>query len=611
MRSTRFLLLFLIVYLTFFEAFLVLADNNSAAFQQGSMYQNQNQLGNPDAKDNINNFSNRNADSSHLQNLNNGDLENKGSDVLRNSDFGQLLQDSDEKKINAIEEHKLNADNKLIKDAAVIENDPMAATGGGKLGYSEKTTTEQINTSCTEGVEFDVDVIQELNLEVEEENYLGPLKREPRTVDINGGRIYHGARHLGYSEKQYKKRHHWYIHQNSHGWRIFLSKHLNIPLENIDNGISFPFGRNGVGGMSPVGDAWRWVWDNYRFKYTYISQEKLQRLVEKGESWQVVNEFAEQMVESNECYEKERVCLKSGVKVFLGKYEVTRPCWQQKIIYHCQSEPKNGCERLIKEDCQLGESECEHKIGQLCLRWKRNYLCAGKQQKELNFAAADSDMYCLGGDCYSPIIIPNNNFSNVGYLAALNEANKDCTKENGVCVNPITVFPGKSEGCKKIIGSVINCCASMKGWAKGIFCECSGEEKGLALKRDKGLCHRVGTYCHDKILGKCTVKKTKYCCFSSKLARVFHEQGRAQLGIGWGSSENPDCRPLTLEELSRIDFSKFNMDELFDSLLSKGKGNANKNITNIIPKVTPGKLPEMPKIQQEGMSNTTQSQQSL
>ena len=72
MRSTRFLLLFLIVYLTFFEAFLVLADNNSAAFQQGSMYQNQNQLGNPDAKDNINNFSNRNADSSHLQNLNNG-----------------------------------------------------------------------------------------------------------------------------------------------------------------------------------------------------------------------------------------------------------------------------------------------------------------------------------------------------------------------------------------------------------------------------------------------------------------------------------------------------------------------------------------------------------
>ena len=72
----------------------------------------------------------------------------------------------------------------------------------------------------------------------------------------------------------------------------------------------------------------------------------------------------------------------------------------------------------------------------------------------------------------------------------------------------------------------------MKGWGKSVnLCRCSGGEKALALKREKKLCHMVGTYCdkRDPILKNCLVKKTNFCCFDSKLSRIFQEQARKQL----------------------------------------------------------------------------------
>ena len=79
----------------------------------------------------------------------------------------------------------------------------------------------------------------------------------------------------------------------------------------------------------------------------------------------------------------------------------------------------------------------------------------------------------------------------------------------------------------------------------------------------------------DPILKTCLVKKTSFCCFGSNCAH-FSEQGREQLGISWGSASSPNCRPFTIQELVSLDFSKFNMEELLDALLSKGKANMNR-----------------------------------
>ena len=43
----------------------------------------------------------------------------------------------------------------------------------------------------------------------------------------------------------------------------------------------------------------------------------------------------------------------------------------------------------------------------------------------MNYSLADSSIYCLGGNCHTPTIEENQDFSNVAYLAAINEAQKD------------------------------------------------------------------------------------------------------------------------------------------------------------------------------------------
>ncbi len=614
---------------------IVLADSMSDAFNKREQYKNATTLGNPDevfgdSDENKNpQFlkKSKDTDVSAFEQLNDASLMDQGQDALRNSKHGQFLQDSEEKRIEAINKYKINPENDMLKESLKIENNPMSKTGGKGLSASETTTTIEVKKSCTEGVDFNVDVGLELVLEVEEEEYLGPPIQ--KTIDISTNEIppnwwqeqqytsstYHGRNGDG-AQFDY-----WIISnapdiikeiQTEINKRIIEPAIVTVPNQDIllnrfftdilpNRNVAFSGAKVKIAFVSMyISDA--------LVKFYYNSQDKLKKLVEKAEYWQVATEGAERLAESNECYETARVCTKSGSKTFLGKYEVSRPCWYERISYRCTSEPKDGCAHLIRQNCRLVDSDCEYRIGPICLRWKRNFICGGIK-KEQHYSLKDSPIYCLGGDCHTPTLEENQDFANVAYLAALNEANKDCVKEsNGICKNPITVFAGEAVGCKKIIAGVINCCSSMKGWGRDLnLSRCSPGEKGLALKREKKLCHLVGTYCHEKdpVFGKCLVKKTNFCCFGSKLARIFQEQARAQLPIGWGDEKSPNCRPLTITELASLDFSKFDMEELFDALLSKGKSNMNKSFPNL------PREGEIPAIQKEHMQTSSTEKRDI
>ena len=597
-----------------------LADKMSTAFSKREQYKNKTRLGNPNdaAK-----FIDRSANSSSLEQLDDASLVDQGRDALRSSELGKFLQDAEERKIEAISRYKINAQNAMLKNSLAIEENPMSKTGGKGLSASETSTSIEVKKSCTEGVDFNVDVGLELVLEAEEEEYLGPAQQKsinipypavPQHWWIQGiltDSTYGGSSGHGYSgtsniiNQAYNEEIAEYIALKV---AIDSEAEIEVPKQNINFIPYADRSRNVNFSGCPSTFGIYTDYNNAIVTFTYSIQEKLKKFVEKAEYWQVATEGTEKLAEANECYETSRSCIKSGAKTFFGKYEVTRPCWYEKISYRCTSEPKNGCDYLIKQDCRLENSTCEYRVGSICLRWKRDYVCGGVK-KERHYSLADSPIYCLGGDCHTPTIEENHDFANVDYLAALNEAKKDCVKSEtkGICKDPITVFPGKSNGCEKIIVGLIDCCSSMKGWGKNVhLCKCSGEEKGLALKRDKGLCHRVGTYCkkRDPVFKQCLVKKTNFCCFSSKLARIFHEQGRKQLGIGWGSSSSPNCRPLTLDELKSLDFSKFDLEELFDALLNKGKKNMHKSF----PTLTPG---EIPAIQKEHMKTNPEEKREI
>ena len=94
---------------------------------------------------------------------------------------------------------------------------------------------------------------------------------------------------------------------------------------------------------------------------------------------------------------------------------------------------------------------------------------------------------------------------------------------------------------------------------------CEEAEKVLAMKRDARLCHGVGSFCSKRIgLIKVCVEKTEtYCCFNSRLARILNEQGRAQIGRGWGSAQSPDCGGFSLAQLQSLDFSRMDLAEFY------------------------------------------------
>lgn len=97
------------------------------------------------------------------------------------------------------------------------------------------------------------------------------------------------------------------------------------------------------------------------------------------------------------------------------------------------------------------------------------------------------------------------------------------------------------------------------------YLQCEPKEQTLMLKKGQKLCHYVGTYCSKKVV-TCVERKESYCCYNSPLARILQEQGRPQLGKGWGSAQNPQCEGFTQDELERLDFDAMDLSE-FEALI--------------------------------------------
>lgn len=87
-----------------------------------------------------------------------------------------------------------------------------------------------------------------------------------------------------------------------------------------------------------------------------------------------------------------------------------------------------------------------------------------------------------------------------------------------------------------------------------LFTPCADESPQVAMIAS-GYCVRTGSYCSERwtFVG-CVQRKETHCCFNSMLAKIMHEQGRPQLGIGWSN-----CDGFTPEQFQAIDFSKIDL----------------------------------------------------
>ena len=165
--------------------------------------------------------------------------------------------------------------------------------------------------------------------------------------------------------------------------------------------------------------------------------------------------------------------------------------------------------------------------------------------------------YCVGAGCET--VRPRSNTGFVEATTRLNMALELGGEEFDR--DDMRFFKGKRRACHIYFGGLANCCKN-SGLLVGLA-NCSASERELAEERNAGNTHYLGKYCSRRtFFGICIRRSRAWCVFGSKLGRILQEQGRSQLGVGWGN-----CRGLTVAEIEGIDFAGLDLSEFTENLM--------------------------------------------
>ena len=346
----------------------------------------------------------------------------------------------------------------------------------------------------------------------------------------------------------------------------------------------------------------------------YLIRELLGGAEDKNLSWgklgtahlnhRVVNDTGEHYwIEDDKCKEYERLT-DQGICRYVSmeedpemdkywKGKKVRGSWGQTVTYACKFDDGTGnCKKLKLRGCEQIGSTCIKKVDGKCVKWRQKYRCRDRV-KSTGYKFSGSTAFCLDGNCVDTSFQSDEDMIEaLGYLSILEHARKEM---NGT--KNINIFKGNSHGCNRYPLSFKNCCFS-SGWGLNLgLAHCDQESKNLAKERGSGKCVEVGTYCAERtpLLKTCIRKKTVFCCFGSKFAKLSQEQGRKQLRMDFGSAQYPNCRGFTAEELQKIDFSKLDLSEITEDVMKNFK-------PKIDPKKHFAKGDELKKIR-ESMAN--------
>jgi chemotaxis protein histidine kinase CheA len=301
--------------------------------------------------------------------------------------------------------------------------------------------------------------------------------------------------------------------------------------------------------------------------------------VEATDKWIDGCTVLEDLTEKGLCrYESKITSTKNETKTIQGE-PINRDHFEEHYRYTCFKAPpvSNSCAGLREKGCFQIDSKCKEqarleKVGDVCVLWEQTYSCPSGKKSLKSYRASSKEnptqtsLFCLTGNCADTSFEANNEMMNaMSHLYALREVQNDLRDFK-------VIFKGTHRWCTRNCLDFRDCCGDGKGWGVSLhLSSCDAKEIELKTLRDKRLCVQIGTYCaeRDAIFNSCLRKKTTFCCYGTKMARLIQENGRAQLGIGFGSPESPNCEGLSPEQLSRIDFSKINFSEIFEDIKSQ------------------------------------------
>jgi conjugal transfer mating pair stabilization protein TraN len=117
---------------------------------------------------------------------------------------------------------------------------------------------------------------------------------------------------------------------------------------------------------------------------------------------------------------------------------------------------------------------------------------------------------------------------------------------------------------------------------------CPPEGVVTAIKKKSNQCVLIGEKCTTSFLGACVQKAQVHCCFNSVMATLVQIGGRDQLGMDFGTVDNPHCRGFTPAEFQSIDFSKINLTAYYSELKTRAQGDIEHEITTVIDNAANG-----------------------
>ena len=239
---------------------------------------------------------------------------------------------------------------------------------------------------------------------------------------------------------------------------------------------------------------------------------------------------------------------------------------------------------------------------------RTTYSCDVQPHNNPVCARINGRYMCSSHPCYDPIDPTEGDVTEYGSPVGTNDKPDDAwNRETGECDGSLYIFNGEDSRCTSFdaiysmvaiaiavgcgigaafsggttlltlvmiaatmgasgIGSLIVDWCCQKSMAAMSMLPCPAEQRQLTEKREEGLCYEIGEYCsRDVALLGCIQKKRSYCCFQTKLARIFHNEARGLLSksdVSWrGTPEEPRCRGFTPLEFASIPMEEIDLSE--------------------------------------------------
>ena len=376
-----------------------------------------------------------------------------------------------------------------------------------------------------------------------------------------------------HSEKHHK---HSSVKNRKKQWEKELSSDRQVK--------DFSVNISGGSGLSryTVEKKWKHIDDSSSCTSFEIRNKPFVEYVEK-DKWTYDNDAYADLFNSADGTLFQHSCVDAIKSKKIGNRDVERPCWREKLVFLYSHPERNECASLQALNCTLENKICLEESAFGCALWKKTFKCREKENK-----------VAISGLNFSSGIIPTNDlslpeeelrssFADVSIKLSVFSEIQSELQENMVDARDASIFSGKKHQCSKNVldGAMYDCCFRFHGVARDVgLTKCSAEEIALAELRENGQCHYVGKF-SEKFLNMWKSRDVHtFCCFPSKLSRIFQEQSREQLGIDFGTAKEPNCEGLSPELIAKVDFNKLDLRELYEEKLGNTQGDIETRLSN-------------------------------